>query len=120
MTSWKNFWKNHNEFEDVMDRFNKWMDKNKPIKLKSMSYIKNDPDGKIAVALRSLGMQVDPVAVELLTSTIDLVRKNSNEGEYTSIEKLMENKKEVEDAMIPKQPQMQAMPGIPPGGRPAN
>ncbi len=78
-----------------------------------MGYIKNDPDGKIAVALRSLGMQVDVVAVELLTSTIDIVRKNNNKGNSTTIEELMEMKKEIEDAMIPKQMQGMPLPGGP-------
>lgn len=78
-----------------------------------MQYTKKDEDQQVASALRSMGMQIDGVAMELILAVSDLVRKNRDSKKETSLLEILNLKKEVEDAVAPK-PMGMPMPGQPP------
>ncbi|GAF86574.1 unnamed protein product, partial [marine sediment metagenome] len=72
-----------------------------------MEYEKKDEDTQIASALRSMGMQIDHVAMEIILTVSDRVRLNKAEGKETTLTEINDLKTEVEKAMAP---QMQQMP----------
>jgi hypothetical protein len=75
---------------------------------------KKDEDGQCAAALRSVGMNLDALAMELILTLTDKVRHNRNEGRSTSLEELLTIKKDIEEANKPA-PQQGMPQGMPPG-----
>jgi hypothetical protein len=74
---------------------------------------KKDLDGQCAAALRSIGMNLDSLAMEIILTLTDKVRHNRNEGNPTSLEEILAIKVEIEAANKPVAP-APGMPGAPP------
>ena len=80
-----------------------------------MDYEKKDEDQQCATALRSIGMNLDQLAMELILTITDKVRHARNEKRSVSLDDILKMKAEVEEANKPAAPQ--GMPqGMPPGG----